>query len=503
MKKNIILGIVSAAFIFGGCKDYLDVNDNPNQPISATPELVLTNALNVSAARLNHNEIGAFWGGHWSPSGSVSGFTQEKTYDITTTFRTGIWNSPYDNALDYQYVVNQSLATGKKAIAGMALVMKAYDYQILVDAYNNIPYSEALKGTIAIRPKYDDAKVVYDSLFKAIDKGVQYLNLPITSENANPKAADIYFGGDNAKWIKFANTLKLRMLIRISGVADKAAFITAEMAKFGTTSAAFLGAGENVQASPGYIKTGGKMNPFYENYGYTAADARSGSHDFYCYSAFFVNSLVANTDPRIDRLAYKPTAAPTGSHVGVPFGEGNDQFLYTKISGYGPAFMPQDAGVGASTLFSRPQVVMTSAESFFLQAEAVQKGLLVSDKSAQVLYESGIGESFSLLGVPNSAASAVTYYGQAINNVGFAASTDKLTAIRTQKWISLVNFGGFEAWTEYRRTGVPNIPLSTKALGTKQPTRLLYPLSEYSSNTENVNAQGKIDHLSSKIFWAN
>ena len=86
----------------------------------------------------------------------------------------------------------------------------------------------------------------------------------------------------------------------------------------------------------------------------------------------------------------------------------------------------------------------------------------------------------------------------------FVASINKLTAIRTQKWVALANYGGFEAWTEYRRTGVPNVPLSTRAIfGTKVPLRLLYPLSEISSNSVNVAEQGVINQMDSKIFWMN
>ncbi len=504
MKKYISLSIVLAGFVIGGCADYLDINKNPNQAVSATPELVLSNALNATAGRLVHHEIGAFWAGQWSPSGSVSGFNPEKTYDITTTFRTGIWTGPYDNLSDYEYIRSEALKAGKKSIAGMALVMKAYNYQILVDAYNNVPYRDALKGTLAIQPKYDDGKAVYDSLFTVVDQAIGYLSLPIDATNASAATNDIYFGGNTAKWIKFAKTLKLRMLLRISGVADRQAFVATEMAKAGFTgsSANFLGAGESVLSTPGYLKTGGKMSPFYENYGYTSADARSGNHDFYCYSKFFVDNLKNNFDPRIDRLAYTPTAG--GGHVGVPFGEGNDVYIYTKVSGFGPSFIPQDAGVAASTLYQRPMVLMTAAESFFLQAEAVQRGLLVSDKTAQVLYEAGITESFTQLGVPSAAAAATTYFTQAVDNVGFASSVNKLTAIRIQKWIALANYSGFEAWTEYRRTGVPAVPLSTRALfGNQQPVRLLYPLSEYSSNAVNVTAQGSINQMTSKIFWMN
>jgi hypothetical protein len=499
MKK--ILYTIGVLLLLNACSDsYLDINENPNSAVSSTPELTLTNALNVTAARLSPNELGAFWAGQWSPSGSVSGFTPEKTYDITTTFRTGIWTGPYDNLEDYKYVEEEALAVGKKSIAGIARVMKAFNYQMIVDAYGNVPYSDALKGTESIRPAYDDASVIYDSLINDLNVAITYLSVPVdltTNTTAGP--ADIYFSGNTAKWIKFANTLKLRILLRQSNVASKQSFIASELSKLPKTSAGFLSADESVLSNPGYIKSAGKMNQWYENYGYTAADARSGSHDFYCWSEYLVNKLSA--DPRLPRLAY-PVSGTT--YVGAPFGEGSDQYLYSKVSGFGPAFLPQDGTVSSSDLYKRTQVIMNAAESFFLQAEAVERYSLVSDKTSQVLYQEGIVESFKLLGVTNAATQAANYYAQEKEDIGWTSSSNKIKAIITQKWIALAGYNGFEAWTEYRRTGYPNdIPLSTKANSSVAPVRLLYPLSEYSNNATNVTAQGAINQFSSKIFWMN
>lgn len=504
-------------FSFSCGDSFLDVNTNPNSAVSSTPELTLTAALagTVNTNRLSANEIGAMWSGQWSPSGSVSGFTQEKTYDIQTNFRTTIWTEPYNNLQDYKYAEQAALAVGKKAIAGICRVMKAYNYQLIVDAYGNAPYSDALKGTASIRPAYDDASAIYDSLIRDINLGIEYLGAPISSDNPSPGASDIYYGGDADLWIKFANTLKLRILIRESGVTGKASIISTEMAKLAGSHEKFISEDEDVRANPGYLKTSGKQNPWYENYGYSSADTRSGSHDFYGYSDFFVKFLSDTRDSaRIKLLTYPVIVAGDTSIVGVPFGEGNDTYLYSKISGYGPALLPNDASVKASTLYQRDQIVMSAAESFFLQAEAVQRGLLTSDLSAQALYEAGVAQSFALLSSMadyTALASAWKsldvdteldlYLNSGLNNVDWTSSASKLDAIRTQKWIALAGIGGFEAWTEYRRTGVPIIPLSTRAIGAQQPVRLLYPLSEYSNNADNTNKQGTINQFTSKIFW--
>lgn len=511
MKRKILSYFCASGmlmFIFACGDSFLDVNDNPNQAISSTAELTLTNALNVTAARLSPNEIGAFWSGQWSPSGSVSGFTAEKTYDIQTNFRTTVWTDPYNNLQDYKYVEEAALKDGKQSLAGMARVMKAFNYQLIVDAYNNAPYSDALKGTVSIRPLYDDASAVYDSLIRDLNVGIEYLSVPIDLvSNVSAGAADIYFQGDTDLWVKFANTLKLRILLRQINVSSKATFIAAELAKLPKEAAGFLVEDENVLSDPGYIKSSGKMNPWYENYGFTSADARSGSHDFYVWTKYFLDKLMDYSDTRIARLAY-PIG---GTYVGVPFGEGSDTYLYPKVSGFGPALLPNDLPanntVGSSDLYKRPQVILTAAESFFLQAEAVQRGVLTSDLTAKELYEAGITESFKFLDVHDDDAGldaedmANDYYNQGISNVSWDDSADKLEAIATQKWIALAGFNGFEAWTEYRRTGFPSdMPLSTRALG-NIPVRLLYPLSEYSNNADNALKQGTISQYTSKIFW--
>ncbi|MEO7989189.1 MAG: SusD/RagB family nutrient-binding outer membrane lipoprotein [Chryseolinea sp.] len=504
-KKSILYILAGMAMVAISCNDFLDVNTNPNQPTSATPETVLANALNVTAGRLVHHEIGAFWVGQWSPSGSVSGFVPEKTYDIQTTFRTGIWTSPYNNLTDYQYVEQQALAQGKKSIAGMARVMKAFNYQILVDAYGNVPYSDALKGTVSIRPKYDDGKAVYDSLIRDLNVAITYLSEPISTENASAGSSDIYFGGNTAKWLKFAKTLKLRMLVRIQDAPGMQTLVATEMAKYTGDHTEFMTGTDDVKSNPGYLKTAGKENQWYETYGFQPTDSRAGNHDFYCWSDFFITSLEDLADPRLPLLAYQNG----GAYVGVPFGEGSDTYLYSKISGFGPAFLPTDGGggtVGASKLYKRSMVVMTAAESFFLQAEAVEAGLLTSDLSSQELFEAGIKASFDLTASQMDVATDLTteyedYIASGNEYADWNSSPNKLEAIIIQKWIALANHNGFEAWSEWRRTGIPDVPLSTRAQGSQQPIRFLYPLSEYSNNTENAQAQGTINQFTSKIFW--
>ncbi|MBO0932130.1 SusD/RagB family nutrient-binding outer membrane lipoprotein [Fibrella aquatilis] len=488
MHKFKLVALLVALLSVSSCKEgYLDINKNPNSATSSTPDLILPAALNATAAGMvGANEIGHFWAGQWSPSGSVSGFNPEKTYDLPSNFRTGLWTGAYDNLSDYD-VIEQAATTSKQpAFVGIAKVMKAFVFQRLVDTYGNVPYTEALKGTAVLRPKYDDAQAIYDDLSKQLDAAVTALKVPIATENPSPGASDIVFAGDMAKWVRFANTLKLRILLRQTNIAAKDAAIKAEVAKT-AGNGGFLAAGENALSTPGYLKSAGKQNPFYENYGFTPAGTLSGNHDFYTNADFFITFLSSNVDPRLPRFA---TLNNANRYVGVPFGDGNDAYLYAKTSGFGPAILKG---------FDQKQVLMQSAESFFLQAEAAQRGYLGT--SAKTLFETGVAESFKFLEVPDAAKAAAAYVADPVAIRNFDASPNKLEAIITQKWVALGAFGGFEAWAEFRRTGFPKVPLSTRAVGTKQPARFLYPNQELGTNEANVKAQGTISQFDTKIFW--
>ena len=486
MKQKIYSIFAVAALLLSSCTgDYLDINDNPNQAVSATPELVLSMALNNTASRLTHNQIGNFFGGYWAPSGSYSGFTEERQFDYNATYGSNVWNSTYDNLNDYQYIVDKATAQKWPAVSGIAKVMMAYNYQILVDAYGNIPYTDALKGTAVIRPKYDDAQAVYDGLVKTLDAASTDLKVAISGDNPSPGAQDIVFKGDLAKWRRFANTLRLRILMRQSNISGKD--LKTEIAKVTSEGAGFLKAGETVNSTPGYLKTAGKQNPWWENYVQQASGSDAGTKQAYVCSAFFINTLQDDLkDPRLARLAAKNNA---GIYVGVPLGEGNDANLFPKRSWFGPAIIKS---------FDQPMVLMTAAEAFFLQAEAVQRGYATGD--AKALYEAGVTEAFTAAGL--TAADATTYLAKSVANIGWASSTDKIEAIITQKWISMFSLTGFEAWSEVRRTGFPRVPLATKAIQAKAPARLFYPTSEIATNSESVSAQNVTSQFDNKIFWA-
>lgn len=150
----------------------------------------------------------------------------------------------------------------------------------------------------------------------------------------------------------------------------------------------------------------------------------------------------------------------------------------------------------------KPVVIMSASEVQFLLAEAKQGyPSLALPSSAQEYYEQGIRESFRLLGANASGVETIIHGG--LPDADWSASPDKLRAIAIQKWIALTNYAGLEAWCEYRRTNLPQIPQTVTIPDdpNKRPLRLFYPATELGSNQSNVEAQGTIDVFSTRIFW--
>ena len=138
--------------------------------------------------------------------------------------------------------------------------MKAFIFQQIVDLYGNAPYTEALKGSAVLFPKFDDQKTIYEGLIKDLDSAITYIKAnPFTGAGA---AADVVFKGNSTRWIQFANSLKLRILIRQSRIAGRSAYIIAEINKAAAATEGFLPTGVDVGINPGWLATAGKTNPY-------------------------------------------------------------------------------------------------------------------------------------------------------------------------------------------------------------------------------------------------
>jgi hypothetical protein len=301
---------------------------------------------------------------------------------------------------------------------------------------------------------------------------------------------DIVNHGNQSAWIKFANTLKLRLLIRQSEVSGFSP--AAEIAKI-IANGGVLHSGETIMVNPGYSNDVNKQSPFYANFGLTPDGSEASTVTRA--NSYFVNLLNSTSDPRLSRYFKAPSAG--GNITGT---------VYGLSSGNPDGAHSSSIGPGLAVSASQDQWIFTSVESMFLEAEAIARGWMPGN--AQVAYENAVRESFIWLGVPNAVAAANTYMANnAIANWANAGGTPLSQArfIAYQKYIALAGIDPLEAWSDLRRLNmIPNsgyISVNPGKISNTLPVRLLYPQSEYTTNSENVNAQGNINQFSSKIFW--
>lgn len=510
--KVVLFAATLVGFVGTGCKkSWLDVNKDPNNITGqASVSLVFTNALATTTANeVDQNELGSYWSGQWTQSSSYIFSATTFAYQFTNS-NFNYFDPIYNNLEDYQYVIDKSEATGQPYFKGPAQVMKAYLFQKLVDMYGDVPFNEALQGTAKLFPKYDDQKAVYESLIPLLDSAIANLKAnAFASSNTAPdiSTAGSLGAGSRTKWIKFANTVKLRILIRQSRISGRDAYIVPQLQKILQEGTGFLDAGQDMAVNPGYLQTTGKQNPFFDRWGYNPAGSKQSLGRYPRPTKYLFDVLKATNDTfRLKRIAYAKggesgtsgvSTAPeiVDNYVGVPYGAPSG-YTAPSTSYIGPAVI-------AKGKYNNPLYLITAAESLLLQAEAAYRysAQVTFPMTAKDYYEQGVRESFRLLGVPTASARATELLTSGKQDADWTASTDKLKAIWMQKWLALVNFGGLEAWTEYRRTNYPTIPESAGAsVGAAVPVRLYYPNTEVGANS-NTPKQATDVVFKNRLFW--
>jgi len=494
MKKyRIHLFSLVAALGLSSCDDYLDINDSPNSPTSenVTPNLALGGAITqpYRTFAVLPNQLGNLFMNSWGANVNdyTGTYTVEFDLNIDNSFYGRIWENLYLTTLGLTNIQNfqSDSYNNHKAIAK---IVKTFYFQYLVDLYGDAPYSQA-HMPLNPTPAYDGAQSIYRGLVAELDAAVAMIDNAPTGTTA-VAGEDPVFQGNMANWKRFANTLKMRLLIRESGLAASQAYITAEFNELTASGAQFLT--NDAKVNPGYSNANNdKQNPFYNTFGNLTDDAtpRSG----YLATVATKNAIESLNgvkygvnDPRISRL-FKMNGS---SWAGVIQGE-NATTAPNNLANIGPGLVKNSAQDG---------YIFTAAESYFLQSEAALKGYITGDPKA--LFETGIQKSFDMLGATGGAGYIASI--NSVNKLGWDGTTgDKKEAIMTQKWIALMGTNGIESWIEYTRTGYPVTDLAITATRPNKPVRLMYPSSEYTSNANNVPSQSQSDAFNIKVFWNN
>ena len=497
INKNIIVGISLSAMLFAGCsKSYLDVNSDPNRVTdeNVTPELIFTQAEQAVGA-LPANNYGFLdnWMGYFAPNGDFAPNQTEQTYKIDFSFGDPLWQNSYNVLFDLHQSKMKALGDSNTVLAAANMILSAKIFQELVDLYGNLPYSQAFQSATIPTPAYDDAQSIYNDLMASLDSAVDYMSgatAPLSFQNA-----DIIASGNLALWIHFANTLKLRLLIRQSQVAGFNA--SDEIAKI-VSSGGVLADGENISVNPGYTNDVNKQSPFYANFGYdpTGNKANTSTNA----NAYTLEILNTSGDPRIGQF-FQPVG---NSYVGNVYGDPTGSLSNgANTSYFGPGLIGADPGSGAGA--SQDQFIFPAYEALFLQAEAIARGWMSGN--VQSVYEDAVTQSFVWLNVPDAASAAANYLaGADIANWGNAGTsvTSHVNFIAYQKYIANCGVDPLESYSDERRLHfLPAGYVSTNPakVANSLPLRLLYPQSEYTTNGTSVQAEGTIDPYTTKIFW--
>jgi hypothetical protein len=473
---------------------------NPNSASAVPANLVLPAALNTTSRIVTLPGNYAFiymWYGCMSVSGGYSQPTALTQYNLLNSSYQGNWNNSYTNLQNYDYIETSSNTPKLVSYKAIAQIMKVYLFQNLVDTYGNVPYSEALKGSAnpqVLKPAYDDQKTIYEDLVLKLDAAMGLISSrPADAEEVGNY--DIIFRGDMDLWWKFANTIKLRMLINQKNMSGRDAYITSALATTAHTTADYLGASQSAMLNPGYLQSTGKMNPFWETFYKQDNSQQADGLGYYVAGQDACDFLTANNDPRKLRVFQANTTGGTnvkGNYFGAIVLE--------------PVPTTSKLGPGMLKAYNQSAPIMTDFESLFLQAEAVQRGMITGD--AKALYESAVTSSIIYMGgTGGTAAAASTYLSQGGKPlVNFDVAPNKIQTIITQKWLALNGISPMPIWTDYRRTGYPDFIHWTQdpaRLNDTPPVRLYYPQTEISTNNDNVVKQGDINLFTSKIFWQN
>jgi len=509
MKRKIIYYFAATLmvliFFSSSCtKDFKEINTNPNSPTlaQAAPNMLLTQAIESMTDRVQEIFLGHEMGECWVQHMAKVQYPDEDRYVPRMSVINLTWTSFYAaNGYDVQTIYNIAVAKNNDSYKAIALILKSYIISVLTDEFGDIPYTEAFLGSDAkpiLSPVYDTQESIYVALIANLEEANTLL---VTGAPAI--SGDILYNNDLTKWKKFANSLKLRLLLRRSDRVAPTAAIT-EMVNAPATFPVFASNDDN--AALAYLGSAPNNNPINEN---------RKTRDDHRVSQTLIDVMWTNNpnmDYRIAVYANRPSAG--GYWVGLPNGMTSTDaanFLgngITKTSTIGDYFSAATA----------PGMLMSYAEVEFLLAEAAQRGFVTGSAAtaAQQYYTAGVTGSYMQyasdivtrnkaagLGIP-AAWTITNFINDYFANYGAFDPARALDQIYTEKWIAM--FGqGLQAKFDWNRTNIPAlVPAVAGQNDGKIPVRAYYPSDESGRNPTNLAAaisrQGP-DDLNTRVWW--
>ena len=504
---------ISTVSLFAGCdKDFVEINTNPYAINSIDPALLLAGAqrTHVGNWTAEHTIVQQFVTPY--NQGATLGFSFNADIDINSNPKWGEYNSNIKNLIQALVVLGPT--TTRVNLKSMIRIWKAQVFMGMVDAYGDVPYSEAGKAVsdVIFYPKYDDDATIYTDLYKELKEAIAALSTSADfvpedlfyGTKAQPSTSTATVAAQVAKWKKLGNSLMLRLGMRYSKLdVAKAQAIVAEASAGGVMTS---------NADNAHVKYDGTLYTQGDN-----AALRNFSHFNYAAEPF-VNQLKSTVDPRgkfiLANFPNPGNVAGTtnpdtvlANQYGVPIGVENTA-VPRGTRGAGLNYSQVNIWTVAAP--NAPEFWVTYAQTSLLLAEAAKRGWVPGgDAQAKTYYDNGILADMDayLLYPGTTAISASDRAAYLAHPLVAYNATDAIKLINTQYWIVSIR-NGTEAFANFRRTGFPALtPNPVRgALGSTEDfvRRLSYPDAEASANTANYNAAKTAigdDKLSTRVFW--
>ena len=452
--------------------DFEEINTDPNSVTKVPASLLLTQAQFTLANRVWSRNLNFEFGMLMVQHFSQGEYAEDSRYNQNVSTFDASWDGFYAGSM-YDLVAAKRLVEADENLTdeirnnrlAVIDILMVWSMQIVSDIWINVPYSQAFNASDFPAPAYDSQESIYGNLVTELDAAIDM----ITESSQGFNSGDIFYDGDMAAWARFANSLKLKIAMRMADVDAGTA---------GTLASEALAAGVISSNSEGFIfnfESDQRIaNPFF-------VDSEINNRDDFSVSDVLVSALQAKNDPRL--MAFADTTA-TGDYVGLDYGllDGPSFELFPNTSRPNPSIREATA----------PAYLLTYAEVKFFEAEAIQRGFVAGDAAAA--YNEAVTASMNQWGITD--ATAIADY--LTSNPYDAVNWDQ--SIGEQKWIALYT-NGLEAWSEWRRLDVPVLEVPNDAVISSIPTRALYTNSELGNNGQSVSEAGIPNQMTVKPWW--
>lgn len=544
--KNI--GLISLSFLALSCAKQLDINTDPNNPTSLSSKVLLPRI---------EKFVGESMAMGTGFSSNLSAYTHQMVnYGNADQYGAGANDFYWGQSWDYSYrnvitnaniIIKQGTEAGDLKYVGIAKILKAYSFSVLVDMFGDVPYTEANQLVEGVKyPVYDKGSEIYPKLVTLLDEAIADLKNTTAKNLSTPGADDVIYKGSVDKWVKAANSIKFKLLVQQRKVKNVAADVNALIAANGLIN----NYSESFSIPFGPNGATDDRNPGFGEYYATQRTMHVSPWMYEIMKGYNTNIFAGIEDPRIPYYIYNQITANTPPNPDVEYRDGGFVSKYfgsqglnrgknvqNQVSLFGifPVGGKYDDGKGgvasaSSGTGAAPYRLITHADILFLKAELMQEGVITGDVAATL--QSAIKASFTMIdevvkgtgttGVPVLANSekANTYVTKVMAQFASASPAKKLEIIMTQKWLSSVG-SWVDQYTDYRRTGYPvlfnpaafggfvtppaggnggeDLPAVPVISNRKFPVSLPYILDELNLNL-NAPAQ-KADLSTAKVFW--